>query len=88
MKFAVLSIALLLSTGSAASALEFRSPVTQQLSACDSRNLTRVAQRGTDDTARLPHQIAQPGACCRDRLRCGQFLATRSVLKPQLDPRT
>lgn len=88
MKFAVLSIALLLSTGSAASALEFRSPVTQQLFACDSKNLTRVAQRDAGDAARLPHRIAQPGACCRDRLRCGQFLATRSVLKPQLDPRT
>ena len=88
MKFAVLSIALLLSTGSAASALEFRSPVPQQLFACDSKNLSRVAQPNTGDTARLPQRIAQPGACCRDKLRCGQFLATRSVLKPQLDPRT
>lgn len=88
MKFAVLSIALLLSTGSAASALEFRSPVTQQLFACDSKNLSRVAQSGVGDTAPIARQVAQPGACCRDRLRCAQFLATRSVLKPQLDPRT
>lgn len=84
MKFALLSITLLLSTGSAAPALEFRSPVTKQLFACESKNLSRVAQRGAGDAS----PTAQPGACCQDQLRCAQFLATRSVLKPQLDPRT
>ena len=84
MKFAVLSTVLLLSTGSAAHALEFRSPVTKQLFACESNNLTRVAHRVAGDAA----PTARPGACCQSQLRCAQFLATRSVLKPQLDPRT
>lgn len=89
MKFVVLSAALtfLLSTGSAAHAFEFRAPVTQQLFACESKNLTRTAHRtdlGADEVAVL----AQLGACCQTQLRCAQFLATRSVHKPRLDPRT
>ena len=84
MKFALMAAALLLSTGSSAGAIEFRSPVAKQLFACASKNLSRVA-------ARAPRELAQadePGACCQGQLRCAQFLATRSVLKPQLDPRT
>lgn len=85
MKLIVLSSALLLSLsiGSTARALEFRTPVAKQLFACESKNLTRVAY-GADRTASL----AQPGACCQTQPRCAQFLATRSVHKPQLDPRT
>lgn len=81
MKFAMLAAALLLSTGSSAGALEFRSPVVKHLFACDSKNLSRVA-------ARPGAAPDVPGACCLGELRCAQFLATRSILKPQLDPRT
>lgn len=89
MKLVVLSSALLLSLsiGSTARALEFRTPVAKQLFACESKNLSRVAH-GTDRTAGDATSIAQPGACCQTQPRCAQFLATRSVHKPQLDPRT
>ncbi len=77
MRIALLAAMMTLPMGLAAQAFEHRAPIAQPLYACAQRGLTRVA---TVD--------ANPGRCCEGQLSCTQFLATRSILKPDLDPRT
>lgn len=77
MRIAVLAAMMAFPISFAAQAFEHHAPIAQPLYACAQRNLTRVA---TVD--------ANPGRCCEGQLSCTQFLATRSILKPDLDPRT
>lgn len=63
--------------GFAAQAFEHRAPIAQPLYVCGQGGLTRVAA-----------SVAKDGDCCVGQLSCTQFLATRSILKPDLDPRT
>lgn len=76
MRIALL-VAMTLTTGFAAQAFEHRAPVAEPLYACGRGSITRIA--AVD---------AKPGQCCEGQLSCTQFLATRSILKPDLDPRT
>lgn len=77
MRIALLAAVMTLPMGFAAQAFEHRAPVANPLYACGQKGITRVA---TVD--------ANPGQCCEGQLSCTQFLATRSILKPERDPRT
>lgn len=77
MRIALIAAVLTLPMGFAAHAFEHRAPIAKQLFACGQSGLMRVAA-----------SVAKDGDCCVGQLRCTQFLATRSILKPDLDPRT
>lgn len=77
MRITLIAMALTLPMGFAAQAFEHRAPIAKQLYACGAGGLTRVAVNPAND-----------GNCCVGQLRCTQYLATRSILKPERDPRT
>lgn len=76
MRIALIAAMLTLPMGFAAQAFEHRAPVAIPLYACG-KGITRIAT-----------VEANPGQCCEGQLSCTQFLATRSILKPERDPRT
>lgn len=76
MRIALLAATMTLSMGFTAQAFERRAPIAEPLYAC-AKGISRVAAAEV-----------RPGHCCEGQLSCTQFLATRSILKRELDPRT
>ena len=76
MKTGLLVALLTLPTAFNARAFEHRPPTAKQSYACETRGLMRVATK------------AVSGECCVGQLRCVQYLATRSIIKPGVNPRS
>lgn len=76
MKVRLLIALLTLPTTLNAQVFEHRTPPAKQAYACESKGLVRIA--GKIDS----------GECCVGQLRCVQYLTTRSIIKPERDPRT
>lgn len=76
MKTGPLIALMLLPASFQAHAFEHRTPVAKQSYACEAKGVIRVAAK------------ADSGECCVGQLRCVQYLATRSIIKPELSPRT
>ena len=73
MKTGLLVALLTLPTALNAHAFEHRTPAAKQLYACETRGLLRIATK------------VDSGGCCVGQLRCVQYLATRSIIKPGVD---
>ena len=76
MKTGLLIALMLLPTAFQARAFEHRTPVAKQSYACETKGVVRIAAK------------VNSGECCVGRLRCVQYLATRSIIKPEPIPRT
>ena len=76
MKIGLLIALLTLPTTLNARTFEHRTPAAKQLYACGTGGAMRVAAK------------ADSGGCCIGQLRCVQYLATRSIVRPRLNPRT
>ena len=76
MRLGLLIASLLLPMAFQARAFEHRTPVAKQSYACETRGVVRIAAK------------VDSGECCVGQLRCVQYLATRSIIKPEPSPRT
>lgn len=76
MRTGLIAAILTLATAFGAQAFEHRTPAARQLHACGPKSVVKVASK------------VDSAECCVGQLRCTQYLATRSIIKPKLDPRT
>ena len=75
MKIGLLAALLTLPAAFGAHAFEHRTPAAKQSYACGTNGVVRIAAK------------ADSGDCCVGQLRCVQYLATRSIIKPAPSPR-